>query len=186
MRAIGLAIAATSNLAVRLMLPVRFSSTVASGTCSAKRWLEQLCWRNIPNTIYKTQYDRSSGPGGQNVNKVNSKCTLTINDFSKCSWFPIEIRQQVIEKNLRYYAKKQDKLVVQSDSCRSRERNKEECLKRLAEEVRNIVFFAEPVSEATTKKWEKIRSQADKERMLQKKRRSDKKSSRSRDWNSWE
>lgn len=35
--------------------------------------------RRIPDSLFSISFERSSGPGGQNVNKVNTKATLSFN-----------------------------------------------------------------------------------------------------------
>ncbi|KAI7617283.1 hypothetical protein KC319_g19335, partial [Hortaea werneckii] len=45
---------------------------------AARKWLAQLDPDTIPRSICDISFSRSSGPGGQNVNKVSSKATVRI------------------------------------------------------------------------------------------------------------
>lgn len=74
---------------------------------------------------------KSSGPGGQNVNKVNSRVELR---------FPIELTNQFTDEEKLIISKKLIKkltadghLIVVSQSSRSQFENKEICIKRLTE-----------------------------------------------------
>lgn len=154
--------------------------TSYNGKGAAKLWLESLCPSTIPLRMFTIRYDRSSGPGGQNVNKVNSKCTLTLQNFSTCPCIPGEIRRQLMERPFRYYAKSSDSLVIQSDEARSRETNKHACLLKLVKEIKNSCWFAKEVDGDTLKKWDKIKKKAQEERVREKKFNAERKKSRSK------
>lgn len=82
--------------------------------------------------LHEIEFDfsRSSGPGGQNVNKVNTKATLR--------WRPLKshfLPQVVKERFLSAHSAKlttEGELVISSDRYRSQLQNKEDCLKKLA------------------------------------------------------
>lgn len=140
-----------------------------------KTWLSNLCLDNLPPKLYTTHYNRSSGPGGQSVNKTNSKCTVTINNFSKSSWFPVEIRRQMLHHNFRYYAKNKDALVIQSDTTRSREINKKICLQKMIQEIKNIIIIPKPVDQKDIERWVEIKQSTNDIRLKSKRLKSDKK-----------
>ncbi|MEK7691981.1 MAG: alternative ribosome rescue aminoacyl-tRNA hydrolase ArfB [Bdellovibrionota bacterium] len=76
-------------------------------------------------------YVRSSGPGGQNVNKVNSKCVLR--------WNLVESTSLTVEQKARLFAKLKltvaGELVIMSDRYRDQIRNREDCVQKLQELV---------------------------------------------------
>ena len=72
---------------------------------------------------------RSSGPGGQNVNKVNSKVTLRWSP-TQCADFPKAWRQRFITR-YRNRINRDGQLVLHSEKFRDRPRNLEEVRQRL-------------------------------------------------------
>jgi len=83
----------------------------------------------IPLREIGFRYVRSSGPGGQNVNKVSSKAELRWPIDSSES-LPPDVRERFLA---RYGARVNvaGELVLTSDRHRDRERNREDCLERL-------------------------------------------------------
>lgn len=144
----------------------------------SRAWLKELKPSTLPLRYFVVRYDRSSGPGGQNVNKVNSKCTMSLHNFSNCSLFPKLVREQLLEKNFRYYNSVSDSLVVQSDQTRSREQNRQICMEKLVSEINKVCYFPEETSEETLRKWESIKKASNERRLKSKKYTSEKKRSR--------
>jgi protein subunit release factor B len=50
----------------------------------------------VPLDQLKITYDRSSGPGGQNVNKVNTKVDLRFN-VKEASWISEKVKERLQE-----------------------------------------------------------------------------------------
>ena len=48
----------------------------------------------IPEAYLEVNHSRSSGPGGQNVNKVNTKVELRFN-IEEASWLPLDVRERL-------------------------------------------------------------------------------------------
>ena len=98
---------------------------------------------------------RSSGPGGQNVNKLNTKAEMRFN-VDEADWIPEEVKARLKEiqgKNIN----KGGELYVSSQEHRTQKQNKLDCIEKLREmvafaylepkerkmyEVRSISFFA--------------------------------------------
>lgn len=85
-------------------------------------------FRIDPNEL-ELNYVRSSGPGGQNVNKVNSKCQLRWNALQSTS-IPSHFRDRVLEK-LRPRLTSEGDLLLSCDRHRDQRRNRDECLEKL-------------------------------------------------------
>ncbi|KKZ65389.1 hypothetical protein EMCG_08769 [[Emmonsia] crescens] len=98
---------------------------------TARVWLSQLTPRTIPRNIGDVSYSRSSGPGGQNVNKVNSKATLKIPLSSLLRLVPRALHPEI--RSSRYIAERSDSLVIQSDETRKQTRNLDLCFQKLQE-----------------------------------------------------
>ena len=83
----------------------------------------------IPDSELELTYVRSSGPGGQNVNKVSSKCQLRWNAVRSPS-LPAHLRERVLAK-LAPRLTAEGEILIASDSHRDQGRNREECLAKL-------------------------------------------------------
>ena len=78
----------------------------------------------IPEGELHFSYARSSGPGGQNVNKVNSKAVL--------HWSPANLPERVRERFVQAHRlTTEGDIVIMSDRFRDRLRNQEDCLEKL-------------------------------------------------------
>lgn len=140
----------------------------------ARRWVDRLDSRKVPINLFAIRFDRSSGPGGQNVNKVNNKCTVMLYNFSNCSWFPQEVRNQLLQKS-RYYAHSSDSIVIQASESRSRETNKKLALEKFVDHIREACRFPRPTDGDTVIKWDQIKRKSHERRLNTKKMQSDKK-----------
>lgn len=81
---------------------------------------------------------RSSGAGGQHVNKVSSKIELTFNVLE--SLVLSEEQKNRITVKLRHRLNKNQVLVLQCDESRSQYRNKELVIKRFLELINNSLI----------------------------------------------
>lgn len=90
----------------------------------------------IPDTELAMQFARSSGPGGQNVNKVNSKAQL--------SWYVESSESIPADVKTRFLNKFGNKLtnegaiVISSDSYRDQKRNAQDCEEKLREMLLSV------------------------------------------------
>lgn len=53
----------------------------------ARLWLDGFTLDDVPKDELDVSYARSSGPGGQHVNKTNSKAVVRV-DVHKAKWLP--------------------------------------------------------------------------------------------------
>lgn len=83
----------------------------------------------IPLREFDFTFARSSGPGGQNVNKVSSKATLRWAIYRSAS-LPEAVRARFVEKYHRRINAEGD-LIVTSERFRDAGRNVADCLEKL-------------------------------------------------------
>jgi ribosome-associated protein len=115
---------------------------------------------------------RSSGPGGQNVNKVNSKVTLQL-DVGNSQVLTTEEKQTISEK-LSSRMTGQGFLVLSAQDKRSQLQNKEEVISKFeklmvkAFEKRKARKATKPSKSAVQKRIKKKKVQSEKKRWRQK------------------
>jgi ribosome-associated protein len=92
----------------------------------------------IPERELEWSFARSSGPGGQNVNKTETKATLRW-AVSRSDALPAD----VLQRFLRAYASRitsEGELVLSSQRNRDRLRNVDDCLEKLGEMLRAVAL----------------------------------------------
>ncbi|MHB0956016.1 MAG: alternative ribosome rescue aminoacyl-tRNA hydrolase ArfB [Pirellulaceae bacterium] len=83
----------------------------------------------IPLNEFRWTFARSGGPGGQNVNKVNSKVTFHW-DVTTSPSLPADVRERFLAR-YRSRITGQGELVLQSQRYRDQSRNRADCLEKL-------------------------------------------------------
>jgi len=111
--------------------------------------------------IFKTS--RSSGPGGQNVNKVSTRVTLLF-DVASCDSFS-DVQKQQILKRLTTRANKNGVVRVVSQKFRTQKANRTAALERLCQLLR------EALKTQTMRQQTKVPKYAQQQRLEEKKRR---------------
>ena len=91
--------------------------------------------RIFPEDIEYT-FSKSSGPGGQNVNKVNSKATLR---WSGVSRLHEDVRKRLYEK-FGNRITSEGHLLITSDRFRDQRRNSEDCLEKLKAMLSEVLY----------------------------------------------
>jgi ribosome-associated protein len=100
----------------------------------------------IPESQLRWSFSRSGGPGGQNVNKVNSKATLrwlpADDMLSPAAW------NRFIRKARRYLTA-DGEIVIQSQLYRDQAKNIEDCREKLREML--VISLIAPKKRVATK-----------------------------------
>lgn len=95
----------------------------------------------IPFSEFSFTFARGSGPGGQNVNKVNSKAILNWAVLSSPSLSPGVRNRFLAAYKRRINA--EGVLVLGSDRFRDQKRNIDDCLEKLAEMLEAVLVAPE-------------------------------------------
>ncbi|XP_053231825.1 peptidyl-tRNA hydrolase ICT1, mitochondrial isoform X2 [Podarcis raffonei] len=131
---------------------------------------------DIPVGRLSISYCRSSGPGGQNVNKVNTKAEVRFH-LATADWISEDVRQKMATM-YKNRISKSGELIVTSEVSRYQMRNLAACLQKIREMIIEATEMPRTESKETV---EMIRSRVEKmnrERLRQKKIRSSVKQSR--------
>ncbi len=110
------------------------------------------------------RYIRSSGPGGQNVNKVSTAAELHFNAAASNS-LPQRVRLRLLRLAGKR-ANKRGEIILVARNRRSREQNRKEVLDRLLRMIREAARTTEPRIPVRRPQW------VDKKRVEEKRRRS--------------
>ncbi|XP_053607442.1 large ribosomal subunit protein mL62 [Plodia interpunctella] len=101
----------------------------------------------IPIEKLDITYSASSGPGGQNVNKVHTKVDLRFK-LSEADWLHPDIRQKLTELHAKKLTK-EGYLIVRSDVTRSQQLNLADCMRKLREMIRDAAVTKKEASPET-------------------------------------
>jgi ribosome-associated protein len=91
----------------------------------------------IPDHEFEFSFSRSSGPGGQNVNKVNSKALLR--------WNPATTHALNAAQKSRFFARYGNSLtdtgdiLIKSDRFRDQRQNRDDCIDKLVAMLQKII-----------------------------------------------
>lgn len=114
----------------------------------------------IPDAEIVWQYARSGGPGGQNVNKVESKATLRWAMIASTS-VPAAVKDRLRATHPARMTTEGEFLVM-SQRYRDQERNRADCLEKLAKMVRAVVHPPTPRKKTRPTKASQARRLAEK------------------------
>lgn len=101
----------------------------------------------IPDEEFEISFARSGGPGGQNVNKVNSKAVLRWN-VTGTSSLPFGVKKRFLEK-FENRLTTDGFILITSQKTRDQAKNIEDCREKLKEMILEVL--APPVIRRATK-----------------------------------
>ena len=110
---------------------------------------------------------RSSGAGGQHVNKVSSKVVLNF-DLQNSQVFTEE-QKALLLKNLATRLTFEGILILQSDTSRSQHKNKEDVIKRFLELINQSLIIPKKRKKTKTPKSAKLKRLSNKKQHAEKK-----------------
>eukprot|EP00112_Aurelia_sp_Birch-Aquarium-sp1_P001351 Seg1143.4 transcript_id=Seg1143.4/GoldUCD/mRNA.D3Y31 product="Peptidyl-tRNA hydrolase ICT1 mitochondrial" protein_id=Seg1143.4/GoldUCD/D3Y31 len=105
--------------------------------------------KNLESAI-KVKFIRSSGPGGQNVNKLNTKAEVRL-DITRADWLPTEVREKLMEQE-KNRINKNGELIVTSESFRSQSRNLQDAINKIQQLISTASYVPEGPSQETIDK----------------------------------
>lgn len=123
----------------------------------------------IPDEELSFEFSRSSGPGGQNVNKVSTRVTLLFDVAGSPSLS--EEQRAKIKNNLATRITKAGVLRVTSQKHRSQRANREAAVERLSELIREALRPRRPRRKTRVPRGVKERRLQEKKRRGERKRR---------------
>ncbi len=122
----------------------------------------------IPLREFRFQFSRSGGPGGQNVNKVNTKAELRWNVTASPS-LPEPVRQRLLAAQRRRIASGGE-LIVTSQRFRDAGRNVADCLEKVRAMIEAAAVAPKPRRATKPTRASRERRLQSKQRQSQRKR----------------
>jgi ribosome-associated protein len=119
----------------------------------------------IPQSELIFKASRSSGPGGQNINKLNTKVAVIL-DIKNCDCLDSK-QKEIILKKLAARLTKDGRLIVESQKFRTQKANRDSAVRKLCEIIQNAL------KRPKTRKATKPTTTAVEKRLKQKKLKSD-------------
>ncbi|CDS07491.1 hypothetical protein LRAMOSA01440 [Lichtheimia ramosa] len=147
----------------------RYSSKPWSHS-KANEWINNFNKDKIPQDKLRITFSKSSGPGGQNVNKVSSKVNMRL-ELNQATWLPSYAKDKL-------KLTKAGELVITSDKTRSQANNVDDCYNKLVQTIKDAVAVPRDPDEATLARVETLKKNEKIKRKELKKRHSQKKQSR--------
>ncbi|KAF2433749.1 hypothetical protein EJ08DRAFT_583287 [Tothia fuscella] len=132
----GARIARTGNFVVQRYKTTSAEPTTAEDIAACRQWLSKFNLETIPKRLCELSFSRSSGPGGQNVNKVSTKATLRLPLIHLTPLIPPLLHSPI--RQSRHYAPKSDALVIQADDSRKQSDNANLCFIKLYDLITEV------------------------------------------------
>ncbi|MCW5824410.1 MAG: aminoacyl-tRNA hydrolase [Cyanobacteria bacterium TGS_CYA1] len=101
----------------------------------------------IPLSEFAFAFARSGGPGGQNVNKVNSKAIMRW-EVARTQSLPYDVKARFMEKFASRLTA-ENEIIVTSQKFRDQNRNVDDCLEKLRAMIESVA--QKPIPRTPTK-----------------------------------
>ncbi|KAK8720677.1 hypothetical protein OTU49_013159 [Cherax quadricarinatus] len=98
----------------------------------------------VPMNKVQVTYSRSNGPGGQNVNKINTKVDLRL-QVTTADWLSPELKERIAKK-YKSSITADGFLVVRSDKTRSQQLNLADAMDKLRHMIHTAAYVPPPPS----------------------------------------
>lgn len=118
----------TSN-GINRVVPVQYSATLRYWSTKSVDNPNKVKVPPIPRDKLQFSFTASSGPGGQNVNHVNTKVELRFKP-REAAWIPDEMRARFLEMNASRI-NNAGEMVITSQRQRKQDQNLEDCVAKL-------------------------------------------------------
>lgn len=99
------------------------------------KWIEEFSFTKIPIKYLEWSFSKSRGPGGQNVNKLNSKVNLSVIPHE--DWLPMELISKLKQE-------KNTQLIFKSDVYRHQHLNQKQCQQLLVQHLKKCAIKVAP------------------------------------------
>ncbi|KAI8817922.1 peptidyl-tRNA hydrolase domain protein [Fimicolochytrium jonesii] len=109
-------------------------STAKESEFNAQEWLSTFSRETIPRDQFEISFARSGGPGGQNVNKVNTKVDMRF-ALKTATWLPEEVKANLRTKHSNRITKRNE-FFISSERHRTQHANIEDCIDKIFEMVK--------------------------------------------------
>lgn len=155
--------------------PQHPTSGTDPGVEEARAWAATFRAEDIPRAEFRHSFVRSSGPGGQNVNKVSTKAEIRFELDRAGAWLPAYARRAA-RAAYGNRVNKAGELVIASEVHRTQAQNLEDAYARLHA---MLVAAGTPPAETSAEKRREVdgmRKKADERRLREKRMRSERKS----------
>jgi len=158
-----------------------------------EKWAQSFKLADIPVSSFERSFVRSSGPGGQHVNKTNSKAELRF-ALNSAGWLPAVVKDRLrANPGFRRYLTQNGsgnsgsngvEVVLTADDHRVQSQNLNECVSKLYAAIQEACVVPKETSAEQKEKVSRLKAASDARNKAEKQRQKERKESRKpqREW----